>query len=149
MVNSENEGPRIAVFKAMNRSPSLSYAVFSFFLAALPLAAATRPTGEQEAIDWLLSEVRRSDSVFIRNGAEYDGEKAAAHLKSKLFWAGKRVQTAHDFIVGVATHSEASGKPYEIRAKDGKPEPLQKWLFERLDVFEKAARAKAENSRTR
>jgi hypothetical protein len=77
-------------------------------------------------------------------GTRSDGEKAAAHLKSKLFWAGKRVQTARDFIVGVASHSEASGKPYEIRAKDGKREPLAKWLIERLEVFEKAAESKAQ-----
>jgi len=118
-------------------------AILGLFLTALALAAATRPAAEQEAIDWLLSEVKGSDAVFIRNGSEYDGEKAAAHLKSKLFWAGKRVQTARNFIVGVASHSEASGKPYEIRSRDGKQRPLEAWLLERLEIFEKAAKAKA------
>jgi NAD(P)H-dependent FMN reductase len=103
--------------------------------------AATRPAAQQEAIDWLLSEVKGSDAVFIRNGSEYNGEKAAAHLKSKLFFAGKRVQTARQFIVGVASHSETSGKPYEIQAKDGVREPLEKWLLERLAVFEKGKAA--------
>ena len=121
----------------------LGYAIIGLSLTALPLAAATRPAAEQEAIDWLLLEVKGSDAVFIRNGSEYDGEKAAAHLKSKLFWAGKRVQTARDFIVGVASHSEASSKPYEIRSRDGKRGPLEKWLFERLEIFEKAAKARA------
>jgi len=130
----------------MKPSRNRTKAVLFLFLAALPLAAATRPTTEQEAIDWLLSEVRRSDAVFIRNDAEYNGEKAAAHLKSKLFWAGNRVQTARDFIAGIATHSEASGRPYEIRTKDGLKGPLGKWLTERLDVFEKAARERAEKS---
>jgi uncharacterized protein DUF5329 len=130
----------------MNPRRSRSGVSLLLFLAALPLGAATRPTAEQEAIDWLLSEVRRSDAVFIRNGAEYDGEKASAHLKSKLFWAGNRVQTARDFIAGIATHSEASGRPYEIRTKDGLRGPLAKWLAERLDVFEKAARERAEKS---
>jgi len=106
-------------------------------LSALPALAATRPPEEQEAIDWLLSEVKGSDAVFIRNGSEYNGEKAAAHLKSKLFFAGKRVQTARQFIVGVASRSETTGKPYEIRTKDGVRQPLEKWLLERLTSFEK------------
>jgi Family of unknown function (DUF5329) len=106
-------------------------------LVALPLAAAKRPGAEQERIDWLLSEIERSDAAFIRNGAEFDGRKAASHLKTKLFWAGKRVQTARDFILGVCSHSEASGKSYEIRFKDDTRRPLEKWLSERLDAFEK------------
>ena len=122
-------------------------AILSFLLVALPMWAATRPAAEQEAIDWLLLEVKGSDAIFIRNGSEYDGEKAAAHLKSKLFWAGKRVQTARDFIVGVASHSEASGKPYEIRSRDGKQRPLETWLLERLEIFEKAAKARAAERR--
>ncbi|HEX7253588.1 MAG TPA: DUF5329 family protein, partial [Thermoanaerobaculia bacterium] len=81
--------------------------------------------------------VKGSDAVFIRNGSEYSGEKAAAHLKSKLLFAGKRVQTAREFIVGVASRSETSGQPYEIRTKDGVRRPLEKWLLERLAVFEK------------
>ncbi len=109
----------------------------AFLLLALPLAAAKRPASEQEKIDWLLSEIERSDAVFLRNGAEYDGRKAASHLRTKLFWAGKQVQTARDFIVGVCAHSEASGKPYEVRFKVGAPRPLEKWLFERLETFEK------------
>lgn len=104
------------------------------------LLAATRPAGEQEKIDFLISEVQHSDAVFIRNGSEYDGEKAASHLKSKLWFAGKRVQTARDFIMGVASHSEESGKPYEIRRKGAAAtRPLGDWLVERLVEYEKGA----------
>jgi hypothetical protein len=83
------------------------------------------------------SFVFKWDAAFLRNGAEYDGRNAASHLKTKLFWAGKRVQTARDFILRVCSHSEASGKPYEIRFKDDTQRPLEKWLSERLDAFEK------------
>jgi hypothetical protein len=107
------------------------------FLTGLWLFAASRPAAEQDKIDWLLSEVRRSDAVFIRNGKEFGGEKAAAHLKSKLWFAGRRVQTARDFITGVASRSEETGKPYEVRFKDGKTEPLGKWLSELLAEREK------------
>jgi hypothetical protein len=114
-----------------------AHPLLALLLVALPLAAAKRPGAEQEKIDWLLSEIERSDATFLRNGVEYDGRNAASHLKTKLFWAGKRVQTARDFILGVCSHSEASGKPYEVRFKDGTQRPLEKWLSERLDAFEK------------
>jgi hypothetical protein len=111
--------------------------VLGALLATSAALAASRPAAEQAKIDWLLSEVGNSNAVFIRNGTEYDGVKALAHLKMKLFFAGRRVQTARQFIVGVASHSEASGKPYEIRLSDGRQLPLQTWLLERLAVYEK------------
>ncbi len=120
------------------------------FLTALLLAAvasaaygASRPAGEQSKIDWLIDQVGSSGATFIRNGKEYEAKKAVSHLKSKLFFAGSRVQTARDFIVGVASHSEASGKIYEVRFADGKQKPVGDWLAERLNDLEKG-RAVAE-----
>jgi hypothetical protein len=101
-------------------------------------AAAMRPAAEQEKIDFLLAEVKKSDDVFIRNGREYSGAKASAHLAMKLRFAGKRVQTATDFVLGVASKSEESGKLYEIRTREGHREPLRDWLLARLQLHEKA-----------
>jgi len=109
-----------------------------FFVSAL--LAATRPEEEQEKIDWLLAEMKNANAIFIRNGKEYNGEKAASHVKSKLWFAGKRVQTVREFIVGVASSSEETGRPYEICRKDGTQEALEKWLLERLAVYEKGLR---------
>jgi len=105
-----------------------------------PLLAAARPEEEQEKIDWLISEMKNADAIFIRNGKEYSGERAASHVRSKLWFAGKRVQTVREFIVGVASFSEGTGRPYEICRKDGTQEPLEKWLLERLTVYEKGLR---------
>jgi hypothetical protein len=113
----------------------------ALYLAASHSAAAGRPAAEQAKIDWLLVEIRNSKATFIRNGNEYDAAKAVSHLKTKLLFAGRRVQTARQFIVGVASHSEESGKPYEIREPDGKQIPMETWLLERLAVFEKGARS--------
>jgi len=114
-------------------------AVILLFLASA-LLAATRPEEEQEKIDWLLAEMKNTDAIFIRNGKEYSGDRAASHVKSKLWFAGKRVQTVREFIVGVASFSEETGRPYEICRKDGTQEPLEKWLLERLAVYEKGLR---------
>lgn len=111
------------------------------FLALLFVAvvarAASRPAAEQAKIDFLLAEVKNSQATFIRNGKEYPAEKAVSHLRTKLLFAGKRVQTARDFITGVASHSEETGKPYEVRLTDGVQRPFGDWLLERLAVYEK------------
>ncbi len=119
---------------------SLAFCLAIFLLPAEAVAA-SRPEAEQAKIDWLLKEVGNSGATFIRNGKEYDAAQAVSHLKTKLLFAGRRVQTARQFIVGVASHSEATGKPYEIRLADGKQGRLQAWLLERLAVFEKGESA--------
>jgi hypothetical protein len=112
-------------------------------------AAASRPAAEQEKIDWLLLQVRSSDATFIRNGSEYTGAQAASHLKTKLFFAGKRVQTAKNFIIGVATHSEESGQPYEIRQKGTTASaPLGIWLLDRLTEHEKPGKPAPQPTRS-
>jgi len=110
--------------------------VLILVLAAFLAGAASRPAEEQASIDWLLDQISNSKATFIRNGKEYDAAKAVSHLKTKLMFAGKRVQTVRQFIVGVASHSEESGKPYEIRTPDGKQGPMATWLMERLAIFE-------------
>ncbi len=112
-------------------------AVLLLFAAAA--LAASRPAAEQKRIDWLIEEVRNSRGVFIRNGEEYPASKAVSHLKFKLMMAGKRVQTVRDFIEGVASHSQESGKPYQLRLPDQPVRPMKDWLYERLAKFEKGA----------
>lgn len=128
------------------RSKALVAAIFLALLGARFAAAAARPAPEQEKIDYLLAQVRGSDAVFVRNGTEHDGAAAAAHLKSKLWWAGKRVQTARDSILGVATHSEQTGKPYEIRPRNAPAQPLRDWLLARLAEREKASASPSQKS---
>jgi hypothetical protein len=132
---SEVQGPRSKVI----RFPSLLCA--ALFLATCSAAGASRPEAEQTRIDWLLAEIGNSKGTFIRNGKEYDAARAASYLKTKLRFAGSRVQTVRQFIVGVASRSSESGKPYEIRLADGKQQPMEVWLLERLAVYEKGAAA--------
>ena len=117
-------GPRLALCVALT-------------LAASYAVGASRPAAEQAKIDWLLLEIGNSKAIFIRNGKEYDAAKAVSHLKTKLLFAGRRVQTVRQFIVGVASRSSESGKPYEIRLVDGRQAPMETWLLERLAVYEK------------
>jgi hypothetical protein len=114
-----------------------AFAVAVLMMTGAVALAASRPAEEQSKIDWLIDQVGSSGATFIRNGQSYEAKKAVSHLKQKLWFAGKRVQTARDFIVGVASHSEESGKIYEVRFADGKQRPLGDWLTERLMDLEK------------
>ncbi len=100
-------------------------------------AGAIRPVAEQNKIDYLLGQVKASSGKFLRNGREHRADRAASHLARKLRFAGKRVQTAREFIVGIASRSEESGDPYEIRWTDGRRQPLAEWLTARLGIYEK------------
>jgi len=106
--------------------------------ALTAVALPTRPAAEQTRIDFLIGEVRTSPAIFIRNGREYPADRAAAHLERKLRFAGRRVQTVRQFIVGIASRSSESGKLYEIRWPDGRRQPLAEWLLEELARYEKA-----------
>ncbi len=114
-------------------------AIIALLLARHGLAAEpARPAAEQDKIDFLLNEVKKSGDVFVRNGRQYSGARAGGHLATKLRFAGKRVQTATDFILGIASKSEETGKLYEVRTREGLREPLRDWLLARLQLHEKA-----------
>jgi hypothetical protein len=92
---------------------------------------------EAAKIQALISSVEQlKGAVFIRNGVEYDGAKAAEHLRRKLGYAGKRVQTAEQFIDMLATGSSMSGKPYRIRFADGHSVESAVYFHEQLKRLE-------------
>jgi len=121
----------------MSRSARAAAMVLIALLTADGSPAAPRPKTEQAKIDALLQEMQASDAVFIRNGKEYSGKKAASHLRRKLAFAGDRVRTARDFVAGIATRSEETGEPYRLRPRGGQLRPLGDWLGERLVAMER------------
>lgn len=124
----------------MSPHPRIRRAAIALVLllpALTAVALPTRPSAEQARIDFLIGEVRSSRAIFIRNGREYPADRAAAHLERKLRFAGRRVQTVRQFIVGIASRSSESGKPYEIRWPDGRRQPLAEWLLAELARYEK------------
>ena len=81
----------------------------------------------------LLDFVERSECQFVRNGSEYPGPRARAHLEKKLdYLEGKNMlNSAEDFIDLAATKSSMSGRAYEVRCPDG-VEPASTWLKREL-----------------
>ena len=105
-------------------------------LALFPRALSALDNIERKKIEFLISSVANLPGAkFIRNGSEYDGKKAAEHLRMKLQKAGGRIQTADDFIRLCASKSFISGKPYMIKSSDGKTIKSEAYFREKLKEY--------------
>lgn len=90
-------------------------------LISLGSVAGAIELSERQKIEALLASLKDiSGAVFIRNGRNYDADKAIDHLKRKLTAAGSRVKTAEEFIACCASGSSISGEPYRIKFPDGR-----------------------------
>lgn len=79
----------------------------------------TKPLTETQKIEWLIAFIAKQEGTFIRNGSEYTPAQAAEHLRMKWKKAGDKISTAQDFIKHLASSSSVSGKPYQIKFKNG------------------------------
>lgn len=95
------------------------------------------PSQEAQKIEALIQAVvDLQGATFIRNGSEHTPKAAAEHLRLKWKNAGSRIKTAPDFIRLCASGSSLSGKPYEIRLKDGRTVLSRDWLWTELKRME-------------
>ncbi|WP_347900695.1 DUF5329 domain-containing protein [Pseudomonas purpurea] len=110
----------------------LMAAVIGFTSLASSVQAQTSPQAAQE-INGLLTFVEHSGCQFVRNGSEYPGVEARAHLQKKLdYLEGKnKVQSAEDFIELAATKSSMSGTAYTVKCPAGE-QPAGPWLTKEL-----------------
>ncbi|WP_223487092.1 DUF5329 domain-containing protein [Pseudomonas sp. A-RE-19] len=94
----------------------------------LDAQAQTPPQATQE-INSLLDFVEHSECRFVRNGSEYAGPQARAHLQKKLTYLEDRnkINSAEDFIELAASQSSMSGRAYEVRCPAG-VQPASLWL---------------------
>lgn len=100
----------------------------------LPLSATAKtPPTEAAKIEAMIASVEQlPGAVFIRNGAEYNGSKAATHLRYKWKSAGSHVKTAEDFILFCASASSMTGKKYQIRFSDGQALDSEQYFHAQL-----------------
>jgi uncharacterized protein (DUF2345 family) len=84
-----------------------------------------------------LEYVKNADVVFIRNNREHTADEAAAHMRRKYEHFKDQMKTPEDFIRFAGTKSSLSGKPYQIRMKDGQTILTQKWLEDALEKYRK------------
>ena len=97
---------------------------------------------EEQKINFLLDQIARVDGVFVRNGIEHSPEKAVEHLRMKMdkamnswFAPKKETWTAELFIQKLASQSSISGKPYQIKFRNGDSVNSGVWLLKKLREF--------------
>jgi hypothetical protein len=106
--------------------------------AAALRAQDAKPKTEPEKVRALIGYVEKLEgAVFIRNGTEHDCKEAAAHLRRKWDGAKDKVKTAKEFVQHAASKSSISGKPYQIRFKDGTVKTSEEVLLKKLEGIEK------------
>jgi hypothetical protein len=111
-------------------------ALMFLMLSALAHAGDIAPA-ENARIRYLLASIEAlTGAEFIRNGAAYDAQTAADHLRYKLRSIGSRVKTAEDFILYCATQSSMSGEPYQIRFADGQVIASAAYFRQKLAEFD-------------
>jgi hypothetical protein len=104
-------------------------------LALFSGAVSAQDNIERKKIEFLISSVENlKGAKFIRNGSEYDGKEAAAHLRMKLQNV-LVIETADDFIRLCASQSSISGKPYMIRLSDGKTIKSEEYFRKKLKEY--------------
>ena len=110
-------------------------------LAALLLVQA--PTPEAQKIETLIRAVEGlKDATFLRNGSEYSAQAASQHLRLKLRNAGKRVNSAADFIQRCGSRSSSTGELYRIRFKNGREVLCSDFLWTELKRIDPASAGK-------
>jgi Family of unknown function (DUF5329) len=120
-------------------------------LAGPPVAQTAPPTNTQAEVSYLLGFVEASGCEFYRNGNWYDSKSARAHLQSKYEFliAANQIGTAEDFIEKAATRSSLSGRPYNVRCRDGVAVASAQWLREALACYRKTGPECAPRAGTR
>lgn len=93
---------------------------------------APRSPRENARITALLDAVVDSNVEFVREGSAYSGVEGRKHLERKLRYAGDRIQTAEEFIEGLASRSSITGRPYLVRLPGGAEMESGMWLRQRL-----------------
>ena len=111
---------------------ALSVALLMILSITLGAQALADQSNERHKIIYLLDAVSSSHLIFIRNGHEYSGQEARAHLEEKMEFFGNPTLSANDFIDQVASQSSTTHSPYYVRFADGSQIKANIWLQKKL-----------------
>jgi hypothetical protein len=119
--------------------PLMFKALLGLLLAVLMTAPSfSQEDIEQRKIEYLIAAIADLHGAhFVRNGSEFDAQRAAEHLRFKFQHGCTRVVTAENFVADCATGSSITGAPYLIRFSDGKTVEAASFLREKLATYPK------------
>ena len=103
-------------------------------LILLPIARAETPTNVQIEINLLLGYIEVSGCLFYRNGTWHDSRATQAYLRDKYNYlmTENQIDSTEDFIEKVATESNFSGRPYQVRCNKDHTVTSNQWLRDEL-----------------
>ena len=109
----------------------------SIALLAVPVRSAEPDAVTRTEVAHLLEYLETSGCQFQRNGAWYPPARAASHLNQKYEYLLKKglVTNTESFILGAASESSASGKPYSVKCGNAAAVPSAVWLQDELRRF--------------
>ncbi len=110
----------------------------SLLLVCLTMTGPIRadPSNDTEAaIQHLLSYVRQSGLVFVRNFNNYTSEEAAQHISKKYSHFREKIVTPEDFVELCASKSLLTGKAYLVIDDQEQKLPTRDWLLIELAVY--------------
>lgn len=112
------------------------WADFEIRCVSQPSAASRSELTEAERIEALLDRLANSDATFVREGIDYNGAEAAAHLRSKVAAVRDQVGTLEEFIEKVGSRSSTTGNPYYVKTSDGTTIEAGTWLRQLAGALE-------------
>ena len=80
----------------------------------------------------LIDAIAASHCDFNRNGRQHTAAEAAAHLELKYARAGRRIDSADEFITQLASSSSFTGRPY-LMSCEGDTLPAEDWMIDALE----------------
>ncbi|WP_096084935.1 DUF5329 family protein [Agaribacterium haliotis] len=116
------------MYKALSLSPLL----LSAGLVLSPALSASPDQRSQEEIAALISFVKDSDCVFIRNSNLHNAQEASAHIQRKYQHFYADIDSTEEFIQKSASGSSISGRPYYISCPGEKKIRSADWLQQEL-----------------
>lgn len=126
----------LGIFKIMNKLTFLSQAYPPLFLCLLLFPCfVLANSGLQAEIKYLISFIENSDCTFIRNGSEYDTQKAVQHIQKKYKYFKANINSTEKFIELSASKSTRTNKPYFVKCGKQQQISSQQWLLKELKRY--------------
>jgi len=111
-------------------------ATLIFMIATTAFCAELSPVAQQE-ISYLFTHMENSGCEFSRNDSWYSATESSAHIRKKYQYLLRRdlLSSAESFIVGAASESSISKKPYLVRCPDTPIVESGAWFKSALEKY--------------
>ncbi|MDH4263807.1 MAG: DUF5329 domain-containing protein [Spirochaetia bacterium] len=114
------------------------YIYYSTFFLLTNFIYADVPEKQKHEVEHLLNFVKNSPCVINRNGTDYNGVDALAHIQKKYDYFKDKISTTEQFIEYSATKSTMSDQHYTVKCKNNAPIKTRDWLLNELNTYRKS-----------